>query len=69
MQALTRAFCAMRFDKILSGDGVLIYEGVTFPNAILRLVDRDLSEYHMKNVTDEGYSFTVSAQRETALVM
>ena len=47
--------------RVLAGDGVLIYEGL---HAILRQVDRDLSEYHMKNLTDQGCSFTVSAERE-----
>ena len=53
--------------KVLSGDGVLIYDGLTLFHGILRLVDRDLSEYHSKNLTDQGYSFTVSAQRGAAL--
>ena len=37
--------------RVLAGDGVLIYEGLTLLHAILRQVDRDLSEYHMKNLT------------------
>ena len=53
----------------LQSHGVLIYEGLTLLHAILRLVDRDLSEYHMKNLTAQECSFTVSAERETALVM
>ena len=55
--------------RVLAGDGVLIYKGLTLNHAILRQVDRDFSEYHMKHLTDQGYSFTVSAERETALVM
>ena len=51
--------------KVLSGFGVLIYEGLTSLPRILRLVVRDLSECHMKNLTDQGYSFTVSAERQT----
>ena len=44
------------------GDGVshtaFIHEGFALPLAILRLAGRDLAEYLMKNVADQGYSFT-----------
>ena len=49
-----------------SGDGVPIYEGYTLHHAIFYLVDHVFSEYLMKNLTDRGYSFTASAERETS---
>ena len=49
-----------------SGDGGPIYEGYTLHHAIFRLVDLDFSLYLMKNLTDRGYSLTVSAERKIA---
>ena len=43
-----------------------IYEGRALHHFVLRLIECVSAEYLMKNLTDQGSSFTVSAEWEIA---